>query len=261
MLRALIWDVDGTLAETELQGHRVAFNEAFAAAGLPWRWDEALYRRLLRVAGGKERLLHYLRAERPPLPERWRDPATWEELVRRLHRDKNARYGRLVAAGRIPLRPGVRRLLEEARAAGLRQAVATTTSPENVEALLRQALGEAAEGLFETVVAGDAVPAKKPAPDAYLLALERLGLPAKACLALEDTPQGLAAARAAGLVTVVATEEPGPFPGAALVVGHLGDPGRPAPVREDPQGVLEAPGALVDLAALRRLHRAALGHG
>ncbi len=260
MLRALIWDVDGTLAETEIQGHRVAFNEAFAAAGLPWCWDEALYRRLLQVAGGRERILHYLRTARPPLPGRWRDPATWEELARRLHRDKNARYARLVAEGRIPLRPGVRRLLAEARAAGLRQAVATTTSPENVEALLRHALGAEAEGLFKAVVAGDMVPAKKPAPDAYLLALERLGLPAEACLALEDTPQGLAAARAAGLVTVVTSEEPGPFSGAALVVGHLGDPGRPAPVRDDPYRVLAA-GGMVDLAALRRLHRAARGRG
>ncbi|RMD78286.1 MAG: HAD family hydrolase, partial [Gammaproteobacteria bacterium] len=141
MLQALIWDVDGTLAETELQGHRVAFNEAFAAAGLPWRWDEALYRELLAVPGGKERLRHYLERHRPPLPPRWRELAAREALVQRLHRDKNRRYAALVAAGRIPLRPGVRRLLAEARRAGLRQAVATTTSPENVSALLRRLLG------------------------------------------------------------------------------------------------------------------------
>ena len=199
MLAALIFDVDGTLADTERDGHRPAFNAAFREAGLDWHWDEALYGELLAVTGGKERILHFVSRHRPDfarLPD-------LNERIAALHKAKTRHYTQLAAAGSIPLRPGVARLLAEARSAGLRLAVATTTTPENVSALLVPALGPDAMGWFEVIGAGDVVPAKKPAPDIYLWVLERLGLPAAACLAFEDSENGLKASLGAGLATIV----------------------------------------------------------
>ena len=165
MLQALLWDVDGTLAETERDGHRVAFNQAFEALGLPWRWDEVAYGPLLRVTGGQERILTYM-ALRQDAPAAL---AQRQALARELHRLKNARYGALVAAGAVALRPGVRELIEAAERSGLRQAIATTTSRANVEALLSHHFG--ADGLrrFDAVVCGEDVAAKKPAPEACSL--------------------------------------------------------------------------------------------
>jgi HAD superfamily hydrolase (TIGR01509 family) len=199
MLQALIFDVDGTLAETERDGHRLAFNAAFKEAGLPWHWDVALYGELLAVTGGKERMTHFARQHAPELAAR----PDFANLVRKLHALKTDFYVQLVHAGRLPLRPGIGALLRAARAAGLRLAIATTTSPENVSALLRASLAPDAERWFEVIGAGDAVSAKKPAPDIYLWVLDRLGLPAAACLAIEDSVNGLRAARAAGLPTLV----------------------------------------------------------
>ncbi len=229
ILDALIFDVDGTLAETE-EAHRRAFNEAFAAAELPWRWDAPLYARLLEVTGGKERIRHYIDgfSAAPNL-----DPAA----IARLHADKTARYAALVATGQVALRPGVARLLAEAEAAGLRLAIATTTQPANVEALLRATLGPEAVARFAVIAAGDAVPAKKPAPDVYQLALERLRLPPGRCVAFEDTVNGLRSANGAGIPTVVTTSRYGGtegFEGALAVVDGLGEPGAPCRVLRGP---------------------------
>ncbi len=198
-LRALIFDVDGTLAETEQDGHLPAFNAAFAGAGLDWAWPADLYGRLLSVTGGKERIRHYAERHHPAALEQ----PGFDALVRQLHAAKTRDYVARVEAGRIPLRPGIARLIDEAEAAGLLLAIATTTTPENVTALLDATLGAGAAGRFAVIGAGDCVPAKKPAPDIYLWVLERLGLPAADCLALEDSANGLRAALAAGIPTVV----------------------------------------------------------
>ena len=200
MLRALVWDVDGTLAETEHDGHRVAFNQAFADEGLPWHWDEALYRELLATTGGKERMRAWWHRLDPS------SAATPEATARiaRLHARKTALYVDLVARGAVQLRPGVARLLQDARQAGITLAIATTTSPENVTALLAATLGPDSPAWFSCIGAGDVVPHKKPAPDIYHWVLQRLGLADADCLALEDSAPGCMAALAAGLPTVVA---------------------------------------------------------
>ena len=233
-LEGLIFDVDGTLAETE-ESHRHAFNAAFSEAALDWHWDKRLYAELLEVFGGKERIRRYL--ELAP------DPALDDSAVRRLHAAKTAHYVAAVRSGAIALRPGVRRLLHEARDAGLRLAIATTTSPENVEALVLATLGPGGPGLFEVIGAGDVVPRKKPAPDIYQWVLDRLQLSPRNCIAFEDTPNGLYAARDAGIPTVVTISLYGGKAGledALLVVDSLGDPGQP--------------GRMLDVATLRTLH-------
>lgn len=199
MLQALVWDVDGTLAETERDGHRVAFNAAFEALGVPWRWDEAHYGRLLHVTGGRERLLHDM-ANQPAAPG---SAAEREDLALRLHRLKNTLYARIVADGRIALRPGVAELMADCAAAALPMAIATTTSRSNVEALLGAHLGPRWEARFAAVVCAEDAPKKKPDPQAYLEALRRLELPASQVLALEDSSPGVQACRAAGVAVVV----------------------------------------------------------
>jgi HAD superfamily hydrolase (TIGR01509 family) len=225
-LAALIFDVDGTLADTERDGHRVAFNQAFTEAGLDWHWDVGLYGELLAVTGGKERMRHYLERYRPD----WPRPAGLDALIAGLHAAKTRHYTALLAEGGIPLRPGIARLLNEARAAGVRLAIATTTTPENVTALLAHALSPEAVDWFEVIAAGDVVPAKKPAPDIYHYALDKLRLPAAACLAFEDSENGLRASRGAGLTTVITVNDytrSQDFRDAALVLDQLGEPGQP----------------------------------
>ena len=194
-LRALIFDVDGTLAETE-EIHRAAFERAFAEAGLPWRWDVDRYRELLAVTGGKERIRHFI-ATTPGVE----DPG--DARIAHLHARKNEIYGEIVRGGGCALRPGVAELVRAASANGLRLAIATTTSRFIVAALLAAAFADAPPDLFDPIVCGEHVAAKKPSPEAYHLALARLGLAAEDCLAFEDSRNGLAAACAAGLATIV----------------------------------------------------------
>ncbi len=249
-LQALLFDVDGTLADTERDGHRVAFNRAFADAGLDWVWSEALYGELLAVTGGKERIRFYLDKYNTAFVR----PAEFDGFVAGLHKAKTKHYTEMLAEGAIPLRPGVRRLLEEARGAGLRLAVATTTTPENVTALLNNTLGADGEGWFEVIAAGDVVPAKKPAPDIYVWAMERLGVGPEVCVALEDSDNGVRSALGAGIGSVVVTvndyTRDHDFQGAALVVDQFGEPGSPGRVLHG----LDRDEAVVDLALLRKVH-------
>lgn len=251
-LQALIFDVDGTLAETERDGHRVAFNAAFAEAGLDWHWSVAHYGELLRVTGGKERILYDLRHRCPDFQPPGGDVSAF---VADLHRRKTAHYLALLAQGGIPLRPGVLRLLREARAAGVRLAIATTTTAENVTALLAQAGEPGVADWFEVIAAGDIVPHKKPAPDIFVWTLRALQLPPAACAVIEDSDHGVQAARGAGLKTVVVTVSAytrgQDFSSAAVVVDSLGEPESPAlALSGDLDGA-----QWVDLALLRRLHR------
>ncbi|TYO66896.1 HAD family hydrolase [Bradyrhizobium hipponense] len=192
---ALIFDVDGTLAETE-ELHRQAFNEAFLRHGLAWHWDRAVYKDLLRITGGKERIraYHARRRAAPPLSD---------VDIAELHRIKTAHYAELVETGCCPLRPGVAELLAAARSRGQRLAIATTTSRGNIDALLSRALGKRWAADFEAIVAGDDVRHKKPAPDVYLEILGRLKLEAANCVAIEDSANGLLAASRANIPVVI----------------------------------------------------------
>jgi HAD superfamily hydrolase (TIGR01509 family) len=218
--QALIFDVDGTLAETE-EAHRRAFNETFGDFGLDWHWSRAVYADLLKITGGKERIRHFIAHYRPDDAERVRD------IVGQLHQEKTARYVRNMGGGGVRLRPGVERLIREAAAAGMRLAIATTTSLPNVKILLDEALGAGGTGLFEVIAAGDMVAAKKPAPDVYLLALERLGLPADACLAIEDSYNGVMSARRAGITTLATTSDYTRLEDLRYAFGVLSDLGEP----------------------------------
>lgn len=219
---ALILDVDGTLAETE-ELHRQAFNDAFSRHGLSWEWDRALYQDLLRVTGGKERIraYHQRLVAAPPLPDA--DIAV-------LHRIKTARYAELVESGCCPLRPGVAALLAAARARGQRLAIATTTSHGNIDALLSRALGKGWAAGFDAIVAGDDVPRKKPAPDVYVAVLAQLKLAAADCVAIEDSANGLIAARGAGIPVLITRSlffRDEDFADAQVVLDDLTDLGPP----------------------------------
>jgi len=205
-LAALIFDVDGTLAETE-EVHREAFNQAFAEAGMDWHWDRPLYRELLGVTGGRERLLAFA-------------PRTPEAEIARLHRLKTAHYTKMVEEGQVTLRPGIESLIAQAHADGLKLGIATTTSRANIDALLGERVG-----WFDVIMSGEDAPAKKPDPAVYRLVLERLDLPAGRCLAIEDSANGLRAARGAGLdvvVTVSVYTGGEDFAGALAVFPDLG---------------------------------------
>ncbi len=242
-MKALIFDVDGTLADTE-SAHRLAFNAAFREVGLDWHWHESLYARLLDIAGGKERLHYYWRMVDPEQAEGSQVRATIDAV----HAIKTRHYDALAAE--LPLRPGILRLIREAKAARLPIAIATTTTPANVDALLRAPLGRDWRTMFAAVCDASTASNKKPAPDVYLAALSALGLAAGDCVAIEDSENGLRAACAAGIPTVITptayTRSHG-FDGALMQLPHLGDP-------DDPISVPGAGERWVDLAVLQRWH-------
>ena len=217
MNRAIIFDVDGTLSETE-ETHRRAFNRAFESEGLEWHWDSKLYAKLLDVTGGKERIRYYIESfGGEGAPE-----GLLDTFIPELHAKKTVAYTKMVSGGDVELRPGILELICDARSQGFRLAIATTTTPANVDALLGSTLG--GTGDFDVICAGDSVANKKPAPDVYQLALDRLALPANACVAIEDSRNGLLSAVAADLACVVT---PGmytngqDFDEAALVIDDL----------------------------------------
>ena len=249
-LKALIFDVDGTMAETERDGHRVAFNRAFISMGLDWDWDEALYGKLLAVTGGKERIRYYLTEFNTDFV----DNGDIDELIIKLHAEKTKHYVALLSRHEIGLRPGVARLIAEARSTGLRVAIATTTTPANVTALLDSTLGSDSVNWFDCIAAGDIVPAKKPAPDIFEYCLEQIGFSAEECLAFEDSGNGTHSSLAAGIPTLVTLNNytvNEDFTGAISVLDHLGEEGNPCNVLQGEN--FEHSYVTMDL--LRQLHQ------
>ena len=218
---ALIFDCDGVLADTERDGHRPAFNQAFAEAGLPVAWSEAEYGRRLAIGGGKERIASL-----------FPDADAERDRIAALHKRKTAIYKEIVRSGRLPGRPGVARIVDEALAAGWTLAVASTSAEESVRAVLEHVVGTGTAARF-AVFAGDIVPAKKPDPAIYRLTLDELGVEPDDAIVIEDSRNGLLAAVGAGLRCVVTLSS---YTGAedmseaALVLTSLGDPGAPARV-------------------------------
>ncbi len=258
-LEALLFDVDGTLADTEALGHLPAYNEAFAELGLPWEWSPQIYREdLLLQPGGQERIRHYVLSHKPQLGEHAEDAgrnlAAW---VNRVHAAKSRIFRRRVEQGHVPLRPGVARLIREAAQGGVRVGLVTNASRRSLEPLLAHCLGEELLGRLDCIVSGEEVKRKKPAPDLYLRALERLNLSPTKAVAVEDSAMGLGAAHAAGLATLITLNDDTrgqAFGLAAAVCDSLGEPD--APWRAQGCGMEEfshaTPSALATL--LRRYH-------
>jgi len=250
-LEAVIFDVDGTIADTERHGHRVAFNLAFERLGLPHRWGEEEYGRLLETPGGEQRLRGYLTGQGLPAEEA-------ASLARALHRLKQEIFLDLMRQGAAPLRAGVDRLLDELAAAAIRVAVATTAGRTWVGELLSTLLGPERAGRFETVVTGEDVAIRKPDPEVYLIALDRLGCAATAAVAIEDSEAGVAAARGAGLACLAVRNGytlDHDLSRADLVVEDIGGPGVPATVVANPHGI--DVGSMVGVDTLRSLRAAA----
>ena len=252
-LEALVFDVDGTLADTE-ELHRQAFNEAFFSCGVRWRWGPALYAELLQITGGKERIAHYISRQQLPAAERGR----LLRLIPQMHAAKTRLYRELVALGHLRPRAGVLRLMTEARAAGIKLAIASTTSPENVESLLLASFGHDAPRWFSAIATGDIVPQKKPAADIYRVVLEMLGTPPQTAVAVEDSELGVRSAKGAGLFTVATPSLwtiGQNFSSADLVLTSLADPDKPL-YATDEQRI----GArYLGLEQLARLHAESLG--
>lgn len=225
-LRAVLFDVDGTLADTERDGHRPAFNLAFKEFELDWHWDIECYGELLFVTGGKERIRYFIENYKPEYLERDK----LDSWIADLHKTKTKYFVSLLQQGKIPLRPGVARLIHQLREEGVRIAIATTTTPENVTALLTATLGKDSPSWFDVIGAGDIVAKKKPAPDIYCWVLEQLGLTAQQCIAIEDSENGLNSALAANIPTIITINSythHQNFTNALAVLSDLGEPSQP----------------------------------
>jgi threonine dehydratase len=247
-LEVLIFDVDGTLANTERDGHLVAFNLAFKELGLDWKWSNELYHELLNVTGGQLRIKYYLKKYNTEFKHNDLD-----NFVASIHQLKTNIYVRLMNEGAVPLRPGVERLLNEAIKSGLRLAIATTTTPANVDALITNTLGKEALGWFEVIGAGNVVPNLKPAEDIYTYVLEQMNIDADKCLAFEDSYNGIISATNAGLTTLITVNEytnAQKFDGACVVLNNLGEANKPFKMIEG--GVTKS--TFVDVAYLHELH-------
>mgnify|MGYP001548356609 CR=1 FL=1 len=222
-IEALIFDCDGVLVDTERDGHRVAFNQAFRDFGIDIDWDVALYGRLLKqVAGGKERLQQYFDKIGWP-PDAGKDPLAF---IARIHEHKSLVFQERVRSGKLSLRPGINRIADEAHSAGIRLGVCTTAREESVQAVL-DLMGPERKSRFEHVLAGDIVSRKKPDPAVYLLASERFGIEPANCMVIEDSHIGMSAALGAGMNCVITTSrytEDEDFTGALAVYPQLGDP-------------------------------------
>lgn len=251
-LKAIIFDMDGTLADTE-DLHRQAFNLAFREHACPLNWSRLEYKQLLSISGGRERIYHCLKQAGVADTE-------LQRTVDAVHQTKSTLYRQILVSDVIELRPGIRRLVQECRAAGLKLAIATSSSTDNVNTLLRRTFGSAGNDFFPVVVTCDLVTDKKPSPAVYIYALSELGLEAENCISIEDTSNGNLAALAAGINTVITTHPltmDNDFTGASLVLNHLGEPDKPFKV---------AAGAAygrhyVDLDLLRMIHAATSGDG
>jgi len=234
-LKALIFDVDGTLADTEMNGHRVAYNRVFEQSGIDWHWTVATYGELLAVSGGKERMKYFVDNYQPEIPA----GSDLEELIAEIYYSKTKIFKAMLLSGLIPLRSGVARLFNEAREAGIRLAIATTTAPSNIKYLLSSNLGEDSLDWFDIIAAGDIVENKKPSPEIYQLVLDEMGWQADECVAFEDSENGCLSARAAALPVIITVTEytrDEPFIDADLVLDKLGDEKDAANVIFDPDG-------------------------
>ncbi len=248
-MNALIFDCDGVLADTERHGHLPAFNATFEQYGLPVRWSEDDYAEKLKIGGGKERMAGLF--DDPSFAAAVGD-GDRAQLLAEWHKTKTAIFQELVANGKVPTRPGIARIIGDAKDAGWTVAVASTSAEASVRAVLENAVGPGtASGI--PVFAGDIVPAKKPDPAIYRLTVSKLALDPAATLVVEDSRNGLRAATGAGLaclVTVNGYTRDEDFTEATLVVSGLGDPGRP-PVQVLANRGTARPGAYLVLEDLR----------
>jgi HAD superfamily hydrolase (TIGR01509 family) len=256
MNAALLFDCDGTLAETEQFGHLEAFNRMWREFGVPWRWSVEEYGRKLNISGGRDRMLSlyddpaFRAVFEPP-----HDEAAWQEMVLVWHKRKSALYQEMIRSGQIPPRAGIRRLVREAAGAGWKIGVCSGSAPDSVQTVLKYVLGPETAAQFSLVLCGDMVARKKPDPEIYTVAAQRLGVPIERCLVIEDSRIGLMAAKAAGarcLVTVSSFTEHEDFAEADLVVSCLGDPGG-EPCRVLANRCAARPSGYVTLRDLNRL--------